>query len=212
MPAETMSLTALPACSASREVGDQRADRLGLAQQPHGDLGDDAERCPPTRRPRARRSGPTWSSESPPSGDHAAVGAHHREPEDMVGGEAVLQAVRAARVLRHVAADRADDLARRVGRVVQVVRGHRVGDAEVGHARLDDCALVLRVDGEDRRRIRASPMTIPSATRQRTAGQAGTRTAGDERYPFAGADPHDRRDLLRARPAAQPAREPPESR
>ena len=106
------------------EVGDQRADRLGLAQQPHGDFGDDADGAlrPDDHRAQIR---PDLIQRVAAQGDHAPVGAHHREPEDMVGGEAILQAVRAARVLRHVSPDRADHLARRVRRVIQVERGNR---------------------------------------------------------------------------------------
>ena len=47
-----------------------------------------------------------------------AVRQHRFDAEHVVHGEAVLQAVRAAGVLGDVAADRADDLARRIGRVV----------------------------------------------------------------------------------------------
>ena len=191
------------------EVGDQRADRLGLAQQPHGDLGDDADGAF-----RADDQGaqvrPDLVQRVAAQGDHAAVGAHHREPEDMVCGEAILQAVRAARVLRHVAPDSADDLARRVGSVVQLVGGRRGGDAEVGHARLDDRALVLRVDGEDLPHP-GQPDDDPVGDGQRTAGQAGTRTAGDKRNPFPGADPHHRRDLLGARRQHNQRRNHPEA-
>ena len=59
-------------------------------------------------------------------------------------GEAVLQAVRAAGVLRDVAADRADLLARRVGRVVVAVRRDAPRDVEVGDAGLHGDALVRR--------------------------------------------------------------------
>ena len=54
--------------------------------------------------------------------DQLAVGQHDLEAEHVVDGEAVLEAVRAAGVLGDVAADRADLLARRIGRVVEAVR------------------------------------------------------------------------------------------
>ena len=57
---------------------------------------------------------------------HLAVRQHHLEPEHVVGGEAVFQAVHAARVLGDVAADRAGDLARRIGRVVEALVLDRV--------------------------------------------------------------------------------------
>ncbi len=137
-----MSLTALPACSASgksatsvRTASGLRSNRTVISvTMPSGAFRADDH---------AAQIRPDLVQRVAAQGHHAAVGAHHREPEDMVGGEAVLQAVRAARVLRHVTPDRADDLARRVGSVVQVVGGHGGGDAEVGHPRLDDRALVL---------------------------------------------------------------------
>ena len=51
-----------------------------------------------------------------------AVRQHRLDAEHVVHGEAVLQAVRAAGVLGDVAADRADLLARRIGRVVAAER------------------------------------------------------------------------------------------
>ena len=128
----------------------------------------------------------------------------------MVCSEAIFQAVRAARILRNVPSDRADDLARRVGSVVQLVGSHRRGYAEVGHARLDDRALVLRVDGEDLPHP-GQPNDDPVGDGQRTAGQTGACTAGDERNPFAGADAHDRRDLLGARRQHNQRRNHPEA-
>ena len=62
------------------------------------------------------------------------IGAHL---EHVVHGEAVFQAVHAARVFRHVAADGAGDLAGRVGRVVQAMRRGRIGDRQIAHAGLD---------------------------------------------------------------------------
>src|SRR3954463_13034184 len=47
--------------------------------------------------------------------DHRAVEQHHRDAEQVVGGDTVLQAMRAAGVHGDVAGDRAGQLARRVG-------------------------------------------------------------------------------------------------
>ena len=57
--------------------------------------------------------------------DDFAVRQHEGQPGDVVRREAVLQAVRAARVLGDVAADRAHLLARRVGRVEEAVARRR---------------------------------------------------------------------------------------
>ena len=59
--------------------------------------------------------------------DQLAVRRDDLRAGHVVGGEAVLEAVRAAGVLRDVAADRADLLAGRVGRVVVAVRARRPG-------------------------------------------------------------------------------------
>ena len=105
-----------------------------------------------------------------------AVGQHELEPGDVVGGEAVLEAVRAAGVLGHVAADRADDLARRVGRV-EVIRADRASRRRgwspparrppAGSARSTSIT----------RRIRESAISTPSFDRQRAAGEPGARAA-----------------------------------
>ena len=54
-----------------------------------------------------------------------------------------------AGILGDIPADRAGDLARRVGRIVEAQILHRVGDAEIGHARLSDHAAVGHVDVEN---------------------------------------------------------------
>ena len=82
--------------------------------------------------------------------EQLAVGQDERRARDVVDGEPVLEAVRAAGVLGDVAADRADLLAGGVGRVEEAVRRDRAGDVEVRDARLDDDALALEVDLEDR--------------------------------------------------------------
>ena len=53
---------------------------------------------------------------------HLAVRQDGFDAHHVMDGESVLQAVRAAGVLRDVAADRTDQLARRIGRVVIAVR------------------------------------------------------------------------------------------
>ena len=67
----------------------------------------------------------------------------------MVGGDAVLEAVRPAGVLGDVAAEGAGGLARRIGRVVQAVRRDRLGEPGVDHAGLHHGAAAHRIDRED---------------------------------------------------------------
>ncbi len=71
---------------------------------------------------RAEQVGPVRVERLAAELDDLAVGQNDLEPRDVVDGEAVLEAVRAAGVLRHVAADRADLLARRIGCVEEPVR------------------------------------------------------------------------------------------
>ena len=109
------------------EGGEQRLDRLGRAQQPHRDLGRDPERA---LRADERADEVVAGGVGRRAGaelDDLAVGRDDLEARHVVGGEAVLQAVRAAGVLGHVAADRADLLARRVGRVEVAVGRTRRG-------------------------------------------------------------------------------------
>ena len=98
----------------------------------------------PTNTP--SRSGP---GESLVSRTVVAVGKHDEQRRDVVRGEPVLEAVRAARVLGDVAADRADLLAGRVGRVVPAVGDHRLGHLEVRHAGLDRDPRRVEVDVQD---------------------------------------------------------------
>jgi hypothetical protein len=57
--------------------------------------------------------------------------------EHIVGGDAVFQAVNAARILRHIAADGAGDLRGRIGRVVEAGMIDRLRDRKIGDAWLD---------------------------------------------------------------------------
>ena len=176
-----------------REVGEQRPHRLGCAQQPHDDLRGDPQRAlGAEEHPAQVRPGLLAGVRA--EGDHRPVGQHHLHLEHVVRGEPVLQAVRAAGVLRDVAADRADLLAAGVGRVVEPVRRGGRGDLQVRDAGLDDGAAVDRVDLQD-------PLEPGQrdhhAVRdgQRTTGQAGARAAGDERHPVPRADPDGGGDL-----------------
>ena len=61
----------------------------------------------------------------------------------------VLEAVHATRVLGHVAADGAGDLAARVGRIEQAVRCRRFADGQIAHAALHDGRARARVDRDN---------------------------------------------------------------
>ena len=161
--------------------GEHQVHRLGRRRQLDDDLGGDAER--------ALRAGER-AEQVVAADDTGAVAepgqlAGRRddlEPEHVVDGEAVLETVGAAGVLRDVPADGADDLRRRVGRVEQPVRPDGLGHREVGHARLDDRPAGDRVDFEDA----AHPGHDDQhalGMRHRAAGQAGAAAARHERDP-----------------------------
>ncbi len=137
------------------------------------------------------RSGPSASSALPPSSTISAVRQYHRQTRDVIHGEAVLEAMRAAGVLRHVAADRADLLARRIGCVEEPVRSDGLADVEVRDSRLDDDALRCQVDFENPVHARQRD---DDALRdgKRAARESRPRAARDERHALAGADLHGR--------------------
>ena len=120
----------------------------------------------------------------------------------MVDREPVLQAVRAARVLGDVAADRADLLARRVGRVVAAVADHRLGHLEVRHPGLDGDPRRLEVD------LAAPGSSARARSRRRRRPAARRRRAPSPRRARRTAPPPRG---TRARPPA-PARSSPAAR
>ncbi len=192
------------------EGGEQRADRLGLAQDAHGDPGGDAERALGAHEGADQvvtgRVG-RLSAEM----DQLAVGQHHLQPGDVVGGEAVLQAVGAAGVLRHVAADRADLLAGGVRRVVVAVRRDRLGHIQVDHAGLDHHALVGDVQLEDPPHAREHDQHAVGH-RQRPAREPRARATGNERHLEVVADLDGALHLLRGLGQDDQAGDHPEGR
>ena len=129
--------------------------------------------------------------------DQLAVGQHDLRAQHMVDREAVLQAVRASRVLGDVAADRADLLRRRVGRVVEAVRRDRRGHVEVRDARLDDDLATLDIDLDHACEPRQRDHDA-LGNRQRTTREASSGAACDERDPVRVADANDRLYFTRA--------------
>ena len=120
----------------------------GFLQDAHGDLGDDAEQ--------ALRAGDDAEQivaagvEMLAADAHDLAGhQHHLAAEHVVGGHAVFQAMHAAGILRHIAADGAGDLRGRVGRVVEAGVLDRLGDRQIGHAGLRHHHAVVEVDLAD---------------------------------------------------------------
>ncbi len=127
--------------------------------------------------------------------DHLALDGDDLQAEQVVGGDAVFQAMRAARVHADIAADHAGELARRVGRVEELLSPHRLGDAGIGDAGLHHGEAVGVVDLEDAvHPHHADHHGI--GERQRAAGQAGAGAARDHPHPLLVQQAQDRGDLL----------------
>ena len=179
-----------------REGGELRDDDLRLADDAERDLDGDPER--------ALRADDHAEQVGPVAGVHRLAAERQQLPvgqddacaRHVVHREPVLQAVRPARVLGQVAADRADLLARRIRGVEVALRRDGPCDVEVRDAGLDDDALALEVDLEDPVHPRDRD-DDSLGDRQRAAREAGARAPGDERDAVAGAEPKDGLDVLR---------------
>jgi hypothetical protein len=187
---------------ADRRAGlPQRAERrhqslhgLGDRQQPAGDLGRDPERSLASQEEPSQVEAVREGVRGPEIGD-PAIGQDDPHRRDVPFGRSVLEAVGAARVLRDVAADRADGLAGGIGRVVEAVRADGVAQVLVDDARLHDREAVPRVDAEDP--VHADGLDQDPARRGGGAArQPGARAAGAERDRVTDAGADDRLDLL----------------
>ena len=139
---------ALPAGFARRKADQQRARGLGLLQNAHRDLGNDAEQ--PLRAGHDAEQVIALRIEMlAAEPDDLAIHQDHLDAEHIVGGQPIFQAVHAARIFRDIAADRAGDLRRRIGRIVKAVALDGLGDAEIGDARLRHHHPVHQIDFED---------------------------------------------------------------
>src|SRR5437870_297530 len=97
--------------------------------------------------------------------------------------EAVLEAMRSPGILGDVAADRADRLRRRIGRIEISVREYALRHMRIDHPRLDNDARVGNIDLENA--IEPRQADDDSAFgRQRAAAQASPGTARHERHPM----------------------------
>ena len=113
--------------------------------------------------------------------DHLAGRQHGAQAEHVIERHPVLEAVRAAGIEGDVAADRADRLARRIGRVVQAVLLGRERHVEIEHAGLHHGDPIDRIDLEDA----IQPVQRdddPIGVRHGAAGEAGAAAARDERH------------------------------
>ncbi len=126
--------------------------------------------------------------------DERAVGENDFEAEDMRGGEAVLEAMRAAGIFGDVAADAANGLRTRIGSVEIILRRDAGGDVQIDDAGLDDDVGVGEIDFEDAIHAReADDEAVFDG--ERAAAEAGAGAAGYEGNFFAMAEAEDGLDF-----------------
>jgi hypothetical protein len=81
--------------------------------------------------------------------DHLARNQHHLDAQHIIGRQPVFETVHAARVLRHVASNRAGDLRRRIRGIIEASIFDGARDGEVRHPGLRGHRPVGEIDIED---------------------------------------------------------------
>ena len=171
--------------------------RLGRRRQANQRLGDDAEHALGADHG-AGEVVAGVSRRAPAGPDDAAVGQDDLQTENVIRGDAVLEAMRAAGVLGDVAADGAGFLAGWIGREEEAMAERLFGQLEVDHARLDQRGAVFAVDLEDAVHSRQAD-DDPALLRDRPAGETGAGAAGDDRQTSLASQENDLRHLLGGR-------------
>ena len=166
---------------------DARVGRQGQKLDRH--LGDDAEQAFRTgdQGHQVKAGGVRRQAAE---GDDLAVQCHQFDRLEIVHRQAVLQAMHAAGVLSHIAADAAGQLRRWVGRIKQAEGGGGVRYGQIAHARLHPRGHRVRVDAKD---LVEPTKAQQHAARKRKgpAGKAGSRPARDHGHAEVGADHQD---------------------
>jgi hypothetical protein len=143
-----MAATQEPACSLVGKPNRTGRAPFGRAQDAHGRFRDDAELA--FRADDQAEDVEPGRIEMRAADLHTAAVQHdQRDAEHVVGGDAVFQAMRAARIHADIAADRAGELRGRVGRVEEALGHDLAGDGEIGDAGLHLRDAVGIVDLED---------------------------------------------------------------
>ncbi|MNS60102.1 hypothetical protein D3C72_930810 [compost metagenome] len=176
------------------EAGHDDLRELRLGNQPDGDLGGDGQHALGAdqrgQQVQARGVGCLGAEDH-----HIALHRHGAHAQHVVHGEAVLEAVHAARVLGHVAADGAGDLRGRVGCVIEIVRRGGLGDGQVAHAGLDHGGARIGIDREDALEL-GQRQHQPAGDGHRPAREARAGAARHHRHPEFVAQAQDGADLL----------------
>ena len=145
----------------------QRPRGLRLLQDAHRDLGDDAEQAFGARDDAHQVVAGILRGLAADAQDLAGH-QHNFAAQHVVGGHAVFQAMYPAGILRDIAADRAGDLRRRIGRIIEAGMRHRLADREIGNPGLGHHHAVVEIDLADALEL-AEPQQHAVGQRQRAA-------------------------------------------
>ena len=126
--------------------------------------------------------------------DHLARHQHHLDSKDVVGGEAVLQAMHASGVFSHIAADGAGDLAGRIRCIEEPVSRRRLADGEVADTALQARGTGHRIDLKDPVEAREGQKDRITM-RQGPTRKASSGSPGHHRHAKGMTGPEHRRDL-----------------
>ena len=133
------------ASSNRHEVGEQRAHGLRPLRQLDGDVESETE-APFGADERPAQIVSVVLAEFAPQLDDLSARQNDGHRQHVIERDSVLEAVRAARVFGHVAADGARRFARRIRRVQQTVWCDVLVESKVDHSRLDCRATILDVE------------------------------------------------------------------
>lgn len=174
---------------------EERFDGFGLAGELHGNFGDKRERAFGTYEEAGQvvARSVALAIANP---DDFAVRKDQLERGDVIGGDAIGERVGTTGIFGDVAADGAGLLAGWIGRKVQAVRRGGKAKIEIDHARLDDGALILRIDGENAVHARKNDHHAAGAG-ERSAGKTGAGAAAHDGGTVLCGKFDDMRDLLR---------------
>ena len=176
------------------ENGEKGFDGFGLAGEFDGDFGDERERAFGANEKAGQIV--AWSvALRAANADDFSIGENELQGSDVIAGNAVSECVRTARVFGNVAADGAGFLAGRIGCEVEAMGLGGKGKIVIHNARLDDGALIFRVNREDAIHARESEHQTARAGK-RASGEAGASAAADNGHVVFRGELDDLRNFL----------------
>ena len=181
-----------------REVGEQGRQARRYRGEADGDAGGDPHRplAADERPPQVEAVG---LGVDPAEQGHRTVGQHDLEGQHVGAGDAVQKAVRSARIVGHIATDRAGLLTRGVWGEMESQMGYCSRQVEVQHSGLHPGQALVGVDLQDGVHLGGDDHHRRDVARGgRPAGQPGARPAWDERPSVGTAHPDGGGHLGRA--------------